>query len=324
MMPRLVVRVDGSREIGFGHAVRCLALIQAWIDHGGTASVASAFLPDPVRRSMLDEGVEIIDLPSVDAITNPLLRSFEQADWVIFDGYRFPSDIREIARQHCQSIGLIDDFAISSRPVDVDLLIDQNLGVDPECYLHDGISRSLLGTRYVLLRRFFRETSTPRRQARTGRLKILFLTGGSRHPVVVEAFLDAARELSNQGHEVVTIGGDFDTSRFDFDALPRVMTEADLAVSTAGSTCWELVWSGTPVVAIPTADNQGPIAERLTLIGAAESLDPRAQEFRNHLGRTISGLIAIPERRQEMAEIGQKLVDGLGAERVVVALLEAS
>jgi spore coat polysaccharide biosynthesis predicted glycosyltransferase SpsG len=100
------------------------------------------------------------------------------------------------------------------------------------------------------------------------------------------------------------------------------MIEADLAVSAAGSTCWELAWSGVPTVAIPIADNQNRLAEVLASTGAAVSLDPRSRELQRDLSHTIAELVATPERRQEMAEVGRSLVDGLGTERVVTAMMD--
>ncbi len=323
MTPRLVVRVDGSQEVGFGHAVRSLALVQAWLDHGGTASVASASLPDPVRQTLLDEGVQIIELPSVDTVTNPLLELFEQTDWAIFDSYVVSAQVRELAKERCPRTGMIDDFANSTRPVNLDLLVDQNLGVGPEYYSDDKVNSLLLGTRYALLRRFFRSTASPRRRTSIGSLRILFLTGGSRHPVVADAFRRVAGNLRHQGHHVIAVGGDLSTPQFDFNDLPRVMNEADLAVSAAGSTCWELAWSGIPTVAIPIADNQNRLAEVLASAGAAVSLDPRSHELQRRLSHTIAELVATPERRQEMAEVGRNLVDGLGTERVVSTMMDA-
>ena len=127
MTPKLVVRVDGSREVGFGHAVRSLALIQAWLDNGGTASVVSACLPGPVRQTLLEEGVQIIALPSVGATPDPLLELFEQADWVVFDSYLVPAKVRELARERCPHTGMIDDFAHSTRPVNVDQRLQPRL-----------------------------------------------------------------------------------------------------------------------------------------------------------------------------------------------------
>jgi UDP-2,4-diacetamido-2,4,6-trideoxy-beta-L-altropyranose hydrolase len=324
MAPRLVVRVDGSREVGFGHAVRSLALVQAWLDQGGTASVASACLPDPVRQALLDEGVQVIGLPSAEAVTDSLIEQFEQTDWAIFDSYVVPAQVRELAKECCPHTGMIDDFGNSVRPVSLDLLIDQNLGASPEFYSSDKVGSLLLGSRFALLRRFFRSTASPQVRTSGRKLNILFLTGGSSHLAVADVFRGLAENLERQGHHVICVGSGLNTPHFDFTELPSIMTEADLAVSTAGSTCWELAWSGTPVVAIPIAENQKPIAERLDGLGAAVSLDPGAQGFQDQLKNTVAGLIATPGRRREMAEVGRHLVDGLGAERVVDVMLQVT
>jgi spore coat polysaccharide biosynthesis predicted glycosyltransferase SpsG len=286
--------------------------------------VASACLPDPVHQTLLEEGVQIIDLPSVGAITDPLLKSFEQADWVIIDSYVVPTQIRELAKELCPHTGMIDDFANSVRPVNVDLLIDQNLGVHLGYYSNDRVDRFLLGTRYALLRRFFRSATSTSTQTCTRGLRILFLTGGSRHPTVSNAFRWAANDLKEKGHYVTSIGSGLRSQHVGFDRLPLLMAEADLAITAAGSTCWELAWSGIPIVAVPTAHNQEQLAEALASHGIAVTVNPSEGELTCRLTSTVAELISAPARRKEMATTGRKIVDGQGAERVAAMMLQAT
>ena len=46
-------------------------------------------------------------------------------------------------------------------------------------------------------------------------------------------------------------------------SMPEVMDWADLAVSAGGSTCWELAFSGVPIIMVELAENQKYVAKAL-------------------------------------------------------------
>ncbi len=316
-MSTLVLRVDGSEQIGYGHAVRCLALVQAWRDQGGSASVVCACLPKAVRKEFIKEQVQIIDLPQADSATALMLKAFESAEWVVFDSYDLPGATRDLARVRAPRVGMIDDFSRSVRPVDVDLLIDQNLGATETSYASDHIGSLALGPEFALLRRCFGSPGELRRPVDTKRLNILVSLGGSRRPEIAKAMVRTTRVLTNLGHQVTAVGPDFGPSDRTFNLLPQLLPDFDLAISAAGSTVWELLWAGVPLVAIPIAENQVPIASHLAEVGAAEHLPVTMPDFRTALLETAVALINNPDRRAQMAVNGRDLVDGLGAQRAV-------
>jgi spore coat polysaccharide biosynthesis predicted glycosyltransferase SpsG len=316
-MSTLVLRVDGSEQIGYGHAVRCLALAQAWRDKGGTVSVVCACLPPAVRKEFIKEQVQIIDLPQADSATALMLKAFESAEWVVFDSYDLPGATRDLARVRASHVGMIDDFSRSARPVDVDLLIDQNLGATETSYASDRIGSLALGPEFALLRRCFGSPGELRRPVDTKRLNILVSLGGSRRPEIAKAMVRTTRVLTDLGHQVTAVGPDFGPSDRKFNLLPQLLPDFDLAISAAGSTVWELLWAGVPLVVIPITDNQVPIASHLAGVGAAEHLPTTMAKFSTTLQETAIALINNPERRVQMTARGRNLVDGLGAQRVV-------
>ena len=54
--------------------------------------------------------------------------------------------------------------------------------------------------------------------------------------------------------------------------MPQLMAWADLAVSAAGTTCWELAFMGLPMLLVVLADNQRPNATCLDELGVAGNL----------------------------------------------------
>jgi spore coat polysaccharide biosynthesis predicted glycosyltransferase SpsG len=97
------------------------------------------------------------------------------------------------------------------------------------------------------------------------------------------------------------------------------MHRADLAVSTASSTTYELLAVGTPIVCLPVADNQRPIAGALQKRDAATVLNRGADEtaFRRGIRRYVDS----PQLRRRRRERGRELVDGRGVKRIHAELL---
>jgi UDP-2,4-diacetamido-2,4,6-trideoxy-beta-L-altropyranose hydrolase len=98
---------------------------------------------------------------------------------------------------------------------------------------------------------------------------------------------------------------------------------ADIAVSGAGSTCWELAYMGLPFVVIALSPDQRGIAQALSESEVAISLGWHANLSTERVGDALHDLLNDHERRVTMSERGRKLVDGRGAARVVQALQDS-
>ena len=101
----------------------------------------------------------------------------------------------------------------------------------------------------------------------------------------------------------------------DPDDLPRRMFEADLAVSATGSTVYELLATGTPIIGIPQSDNQRPVADSLK----NSILRCEINGIREHL----TSLVEDATLRRKLREDGKKLVDGKGTQRVYSAFMSS-
>ncbi len=99
--------------------------------------------------------------------------------------------------------------------------------------------------------------------------------------------------------------------------MPELIASADVAVAAAGTTSLEMCFLGLPALLTVLAENQRAVAEELNRRGAAIQVGEGAQAT---LAESLAGLLASPERRKAMSGIGRKLVDGLGASRVVAQL----
>jgi spore coat polysaccharide biosynthesis predicted glycosyltransferase SpsG len=231
---------------------------------------------------------------------------------VVVDGYDLPQHEMASLPDSVPVLSLAD-HGVGSELAAASLILDQNLGAEPAVYRssNEG-AHLLLGPRYALLRRDViavaaaRESGDARHSAR----RLLVALGG--HP---------DSELRSRVSEALGARGLRHLTRIDLEGLSETgpaMAVSDLAVSTAGSTAWELAATGVPALLIAIAPNQVPVAARLAAIGAV--VDATSARAPDELAALISDLASSPERRSAMMEVGRTLVDGRGASRVAAAL----
>jgi spore coat polysaccharide biosynthesis predicted glycosyltransferase SpsG len=101
---------------------------------------------------------------------------------------------------------------------------------------------------------------------------------------------------------------------------------ADVVVTAAGSSVWELMLHGIPFACLQIADNQQPgyralIDRKLGVgLGSLEALR-RVAGARRRARSDLASLAGDPELRAALAVSGRGLLDGRGRARVVDALL---
>jgi UDP-2,4-diacetamido-2,4,6-trideoxy-beta-L-altropyranose hydrolase len=336
-MSLLLVRTDAGAELGMGHAMRCLALAQAWRGRGGEVRFRMADPPKSLEARLPAEGMALEQASAAPGSREDAAATAERArglgaEAVVLDGYQFGADYRGALRRQCEAPVLVIDDLGGEGPWEADVLLNQNLHAQEAMYPgYTPGAELLLGPRFALLRAEIRAVGA--RPPRTGEVRTILVTFGGADPVdATSRFLPALASLSrsrkvgvlvgpanarrerlraaasevSSGIEVLTAGSDY----------PRLLAEADLVVTAAGSTCWELCFLGVPFVTVVLAENQTAIAASLDAAGAAVDLGWHGSLAVARLAATLAELAADAPRRRAMGEAGQRLVDGLGAERV--------
>ncbi len=228
--------------------------------------------------------------------------------WAVLDGYGFGRDDEELVRKTARHLLVIDDHGVGGDH-GADLVLDQNLGASAAPYG----AETLLGPRYALLRREFRTWHAARpRQVPERARRILVALGGSANEGVTSLVTEALAHPSLRDLPVTFLEG--------VDDVASAMASADLAVSTSGTTCWELCCMGLPAILLPIAANQEPLAHAMNRSRIAQNAGSPWDLTAAELAAMIAGLAADPERRAEMARRGPQLVDGRGARRVVTRM----
>lgn len=333
---QVLVRADAGRELGTGHIMRCLTLLEALAakalfvctdteGHLGEFIVARGH-----RVHLLDMGLT----QEQDAAQTAEL--VQGAALVIVDHYLLDAGWERVMSAPVMAI---DDLA--DRAHDCALLLDQNLGRRDADYdgLVPDVCVRLTGPRYALLRPEFaaaRAGALAARAARSGPAQnVMVVMGGTDAPNATGWVIAQMAQMDLPAGMTVTavLGATaphLDAVRDTMATLPckstllvgtnrmaELMAHSDLAIGAAGSTSWERCALGLPTVIVVIADNQIDGARALAASGAARQVALRTDDT---LRDAIAPLLAGGGGRTQMAHAAAALCDGGGALRVAEAL----
>ena len=341
----LLIRADASLEIGTGHVMRCLALAHYWNQQCGKAVFAIGSIPELLNRRLNSEGIFATKIASPSGTAEDaaeLIATARElaATRVAMDGYQFGAQYQQAIKDAGLKTLFIDDYGHAEWYF-ADLILNQNLYADEAMYSRrNKTSQLLLGTRYALLRPEFLAWSTWSRRIPAVARRLLVTLGGSDSSNTTSKVIRSLLDLNvtdlevrillgpaNRHHEAVRQAVGQQPERFQIFAaeadMPGMMAWADLAISAAGSTCWELAFMGLPAVTIVLAENQRPIAKSLADAGISTAAGWHLNLDAGCLTETIARLVASADERGEMSLRGRAIVDGHGARRVAKSLMHA-
>jgi len=232
---------------------------------------------------------------------------------------------------------VIDDKA--TRPLPAQLIVNQNLSAHGYDYSAWKNATALLGPAYALVRPelLAGRSVTYRQRSWDGRAqRVLVICGGTDSAGAATPLMQRTLDTVIPVDIRIIASPDHTQSMLDELAIPtdstvtpipqtpavaELMNWADLVITTAGSTVWELCCLGVPMALVVVADNQHEhyqaavqtgVAIGLGTINEVASADslPHPQEL-----TTPTALNAYGERAWQT-------VDGLGAARVACAVVE--
>jgi spore coat polysaccharide biosynthesis predicted glycosyltransferase SpsG/RimJ/RimL family protein N-acetyltransferase len=313
---RVLIHCHGGPAIGLGHVARAAALAEVALDRGHLVAFAGTFAGSLVSERLATLGVPVLDAPDLTTY-----------DVVHVDTYLLDGDDVAARAAGVALVSNLEDGGFGRRPAD--LVVDPNLGA--ERTPRDGGPVLLRGSRWAPLRRSVAEQAGRARRADEVR-RVLVVMGGTDPHGVTGAVLDAlaatggdlavtaitqpdgrdelARRVADYALDVELVA-----PRGDLTAL---MLEQDLVVSAAGTSVWELCCLGVPAALVCVADNQGAGYRRVLESGAAVGLGSAVPRLDHDAAvATLQRVIGDRALREQLASAGTRLVDGLGAWRVV-------
>jgi UDP-2,4-diacetamido-2,4,6-trideoxy-beta-L-altropyranose hydrolase len=323
--------------------MRCLALAQAWQGAGGRVVFAMAQVSPALRDRLLSENIEVSKLDTVPGSADDAGRVAElarlyAATWVVVDGYHFGATYQRELRAAGPKLLFIDDNG-QAGPYSADLVLNHNAHAGERLYRdREPYTRLLLGPRYAMLRREFASWRDWKRKISPVGHKVLVTMGGSDPDNVTARVIQALNLVKTEGLEATVVVGGSNPHyeslqkaaeqfagairlKRDVSNLSELMAYADVAISAAGTTCWEICMLGLPAILIALAENQRTTARELERrviaihIGDSTDVTPTA------IADKLEWLLFSTESRAEMSRRARLLVDGRGSLRVLSSVL---
>jgi UDP-2,4-diacetamido-2,4,6-trideoxy-beta-L-altropyranose hydrolase len=335
----VIFRVNAGESIGLGHLQRCLSLGKALSRFcSGLVFVTNE---DPsVHEIIKSQGFEIecFDESSwgSDEDLAFTLEVCRRKKWstVVVDSYHIPPHYLAKLRAEGLFVAVIDDLALF--PFPCQLVINGGFFAQSLPYESSaGDTEFLLGHTFALLRPEFFQLDL---RTYNNVVKNIFVTlGGTDQHNLMPDLLRCIDQVRGE-FSITCVIGPFFKNQNEIEAaaqnchskvnlvvnsksLVDHMLAADLAVSSGGQTVYELLATGTPIVALEVAENQ---RTGLLALSAKEAIQLVAQvgekEFFPKIQECLRGLIENRSQRQALGESGKKMDIGAGTVKVAEIL----
>ncbi len=335
----------GSQMIGMGHIMRCLALAEELRFRGNDVCFLSKF--ELGIKRIKEECFKVIKMPSNEIKVRGFsfgdhqelledISFFEEKfgnarfDILIVDSYNVSERLFENARKWFSTLVYIDDLNAFS--YNVDILVNGTAAAPFMSYKKGNENEEmLLGLSYNMLRKEFQEilTRKPRRLVRD-----VFITTGASDPYYMsEKILDLLTE-AEWFHDMnfhVIIGGGFEEGIYERiankkfsnitiysspDRISDIMKICDFAITSGGSTLYELAACGIPSIVFQYSDNQHWQIKILEQQGIIYNIGDYKKLESNTLIQFIEKMRNDFKEREKLVERLIELVDGKGVWRI--------
>ncbi|WP_138442503.1 bifunctional UDP-2,4-diacetamido-2,4,6-trideoxy-beta-L-altropyranose hydrolase/GNAT family N-acetyltransferase [Sinomonas susongensis] len=328
---RVLLRCDSAKTQGLGHVVRCVAVGEAAREAGWDV-IAAGDVESPLGRRLLGGVAGRLFPRPPDAEALARLARQEGVDVVHLDTYDDEGDVRARLAEAGVLLSSVEDGSFGRRPAD--LAIDPSAGAESGCRPEDGTLRLARGAGFIPVRALVRELrSAPRRPpegfgAAGERPAVVTVLGGTDARDATAAVVRLWAETGVPSHctavvpggRAVEVGGLPDGLTLEVveqsGELPRLFAGADLVISGAGTTIWELAALGVPMALIQLVENQRQNYAFAVGRGMAAGLGAFGEDP-DAAARTLRQVLSDPGLRARLAAAARSIVDGEGAARIV-------
>ncbi|MBF0568665.1 UDP-2,4-diacetamido-2,4,6-trideoxy-beta-L-altropyranose hydrolase [Candidatus Magnetominusculus dajiuhuensis] len=323
----VVIRADAYPEIGTGHLMRCMALGQSFKDRGWrVVFITYCEAAGLLGRLTSEDGFNVIPLESKsDNVLPP-------CHWAVVDGVNFDGRFHKSMKDAGYKLLIIDDMA-ALKIYDGEFVLNQNIHADSLKYNLSPGTRLLSGPEYILLRREFIKHRGVEKLITDKCVNVLITLGGADRENLTQKVLNSVKDINDIKITVVVGAGNpnIESIKTVGTAAPvtilqnvanmaDVMASQDAAVTSGGTTVWELAFMGVPSVVGRIAPIEDYLVAGLNsrglFIDSGWFKTATEDEIRGNLLKLLTNM----KLRKEMSALGRRLVDGFGRDRVIEAM----
>ena len=272
-------------------------------------------------KSINKESLSIIDLLNIKKIKSIIVDSREKGE--ILSKFFFKNNIRTI---------LLDDAWVNEAWADV--IVNGTMIKKYQKYkFFNKNSKIFVGTKYFILDTNFLKYKKYSITIKEKKQYLIVISmGGSDLHRLSFKILDSISKIDNVVVKVIMgplmkdniIKNKYQTDNILFIKSPKSIwnefKDADLVISNAGNTLFELATQKIPTICIPVIEHQIPYAKFFHTAGFAINLGFWENLTNTKIETTIIKILKNPEKRKKMASNGNKIIDGKGLLRVIKLL----
>jgi UDP-2,4-diacetamido-2,4,6-trideoxy-beta-L-altropyranose hydrolase len=356
--PHVLIRADGSLQLGLGHISRCMSLARALQSLGATVTLVSADLGISFEPEATKANVQLVCIPprfssqGALGIHNPhalsqkgdaqavvaYCQTMPPPDVIVVDHYALNDEWLEILRSNLTSaLAKVDDLGDGCRYADY--VINQNvLHVHSPYETRDSLPQKLLlGPRFALLSpEFWPSFDRPSESDETPNSPTIGISFGAIDKdnwcaIAVKAcaeanvarFAEVATTSHNPNLASLRHLCQFSNTALSIDYRPisDFYRRHHIHVGAAGSSTWERFCLGRASILVQTADNQSAVIQTLKSTNASLVIDEGTADPGRQVAKAVMSLLHDPGFRLQLSQKGRELVDGKGALRVAAALV---
>lgn len=326
-MKSVIFRADGNNKVGMGHVIRCLSLADEIKASMPDINITFVTKDDIAKKAIEEKYHKVfltnnIDFFSDNTLTNKLIIT----DFLNTDN-KYISKIREITGDR-STVLCIDNNPVL-KYIDAQIVVNANVFSQKETF---GVGSTLyyLGPKYMILKKTFEKLRTEKNEIRDSVNSILVMMGGSDPNGFTVKLIKILQKIPKNMSINIVLGPAFDHFNLlnkeldlgnrDYNIyhnprdLSTIMKNADIALSAAGITLYELATLGIPTIAIPQVKHQEYIAEAFEKKRACINTGYDPDEI--SILKSVNLLMENSSLRAEMKENSRNLVDGKGLKRV--------
>lgn len=323
---KVKIFTEGGGSMGLGHLSRCSALYE-----------------EIRKRDVMVEFIVYGEIGEVDflkgiSLTNInwmdekyLMENIRHEDYVIIDSYKAELKIYEYISKLAKRVLYIDDIGRLDYPQGV--ILNPSLDISAIPYKDIYKDRVLHGPEYVILREAFRGKFKEKLDLELQR--ILVIMGGTDAKNIIPLIVNNICKNNEKIHFDIICGikpktetqSDIENisvyENIGASRIADLMIDADLVITAAGQTIYELMAMQIPFIPIEIIDNQkNNIAALLKYNSEQLVIHFDEINFIENLRKAIVAHRSFLYRTSQRARYGD-LVDGKGVERIVNILLDS-